>query len=142
MDWDEVLERCGRGNLHVLSDMLSNDPTACFPFSPPQLMEGVWLEGFEFSAFYEGAQDYGDVLEVEGEVLDGDTWFSAEKADNLIAKFPSSANDTAGSSSYYVKFEGRKSLCQGEYGHLGGSSSEVLATHFLTIRRIPEVVEP
>ncbi len=100
-------------------------------------MAGVWLVGFEYSAFYEGAHDYSDVLELEGEVFDGDVWFRLDGIDSPPPIEPPGAPNPHALSAYYVEIMGRKSLCGGEYGHMGQSSYEVIPTQVLSIRAIP-----
>lgn len=137
MDFEAAIERCGHGDVNLLGNVIETDPSICIPYSKPQRMTGVWLAGFEFSAFYEGAHDYDDVLQIEGEVLDGDVWFRDDGIDQPPAIEPPNGTNLHTLAAYYVEILGRKSLCGGAYGHLGGSSYEVLPTQVMVIRPIP-----
>lgn len=128
---EAIIHRCGGGNLDRAGDALNADPASCIPFAPSHVMSGVWVSGFEFSAFYEGANTYTDVVADEGAIIDGDTWFSpVGGAEDALGSLPSIDDGMA----FRVEFIGRKSLCDGEYGHMGNASREVIANHFLSIQ--------
>jgi hypothetical protein len=136
MQWDAVIERCGQGNIDLVQRVLSQDPSACIPYSKPRRMTGVWLTGFEFSGFYEGAQEYADVA-TQGETIEDDTWLSPTVEADIALRSIRPLQTEGALHAYSIEILGRRTLCEGEYGHIGGSRYQVLPIEFLTIRSIP-----
>lgn len=136
--FEAQIERCGQGSVAKAAEAYTRDPSLCVPFSEPTLLTGIWVSGFEDSDFYEGASSYSEVAEATDSVGE-QTWFStAGKADEALLALPSITYGTA----FKVEIIGQKSLCEGEYGHAGLSSREVVARHFLSIRPIQIIIPP
>ena len=92
-------------------------------------MVGVWVRGFEYSEFFEGAKTYEEVSERVHNPDDPFTWFSAMgRADMYIGDLPVPDDGEA----FRVEIIGRKSLCEYGYGHMGVGSHEVIATDFIS----------
>lgn len=123
--------RCG--------DRQWQDSAECLPFSSPRRMSGVWVEGFEYSAFFEGARSWNDVSEHAFDFDQGLTWLSAKGGVNL----PGGRTDSFGDYEvFHIEFTGRRSLCAFGYGHLGGSKHEVIAERIIATKPLAIVEEP
>jgi hypothetical protein len=129
---EAIEERCGEGDFDRAMELMATDITQCLPYSSPIEMQGVWVTGFEHSAFYEGAQTYADVVVREGDIVDKFIWLSV--SDLALEQLPpASQRDQA----FRVEMLGRKSLCQAHYGHLGVAPHEVIATDFHVLTLLP-----
>lgn len=95
---------------------------ACHDFEEPRTFEGIWVNVFEGSRFYEGADSLDDLAGREEDI-----WFAFD--DRTV--FPKSALRQRGHA-YRVRFDGRQtqevvpSPSEG-YGHFGMFSRLVLA---------------
>ena len=101
----------------------------CWPFSEPRRVRGLWLIQFEASTFYPGATSYDQVEKkrptfwLETSLLDREPLLDAGQGGEPLA--------------YVVDAEGRESLCNGWFGHMGLSQREFVAEHFYSLRRVP-----
>jgi len=135
VDEDAVIERCGAGDVtHALQSM-SDDITSCFPFSKSTKLEGVWVRGFELSEFYENTHNYDEVKAEAVNSRHPATWFSITGV--ASKQFARQAKpDTGETEAFYVELMGKRSLCEGAYGHMGYASHEVIATEFSQITAV------
>lgn len=123
---DAFLKRCFGGDLkegNYVGDL------KCMPYSRPERMAGVWLVGFEASAFFPEASTYADVKGTPAKI-----WLQAEPP---LPKEVISARQGAGTRAYAIDLVGRRSLCDFHYGHFGMSSQEIIAERLVAIREIP-----
>lgn len=129
MSTDAILERCGGGDVTRVMVALSEEPASCFPYSAPTLLTGVWVRGFEYSEFFEGARSFGEVADRINDQDDPFTWFSPSwRADADLGELPPPDDGEA----FRVEVIGRRSLCEYGYGHLGVGTHEVIADHILS----------
>jgi hypothetical protein len=104
----------------------------CVAFTPPQVMEGIWLRAFEGSEFHERARTRADIRSSVGV-----PWFSVGEPLKAFAD-PLRPQDLYEGRLYRVRFIGRRSVAQNQppmegFGHMGGSSSLVLLDEMLSI---------
>ena len=121
-----IQKRCGEG----IQARILDDPSACIPYSSSQRMSGIWVHGFEYSAFFAGARSWHEVSHQAFDPRYKLTWLSGP------ATFPMPSNQARmieGFSVSRVELIGKRSLCASGYGHLGGSEHEVIVERFLTI---------
>lgn len=97
---------------------------ACFPFSKPERMSGVWVIGLERSSFFENTRRYGPSLEQRY-----DTWLYVEDATWKKVAPPTAPLDQW----FHVELIGRRSMCDGMWGHMGISPKAVIVDRVLSI---------
>ena len=119
---DAVLERCFGGDLR---DGNHVGDLRCMPYSPRQRMTGVWLVGYEYSAFFPGASTYADVKGRSDKI-----WLEAKRP---LPKEVVAARQGAGTRAYAIDLIGRRSLCDTHYGHFGMSPQEVIAERIVAV---------
>lgn len=110
----------------------SNPPTdRCFRMSPPQRMKGVWIDDFESSRFFVGANDAS-----EAEVGLGGIWL-----DLGTHRIPGLSREAtvAGLRAFEIEFVGRQTLVAGKYGHMGTSDHEVVVDRLISVRPIDPI---
>ena len=99
----------------------------CWPFSTPKRLRGAWLISLEASEFY---PNVGTVREVSKRQTR--TWLESDLLEHrpeLLA-----AARGAGTRIYAVEFQGRESLCDGYFGHMGMAPREVIVDRFYSMR--------
>lgn len=131
--------RCGDGNRQRLEKMMHEDPSLCLPYSSSRPMSGIWVDGFEYSAFFEGARSWNDVSRLAFDSDQERTWLSAKDGANLPVDQNSSGLDYK---VYRLEIVGKRSLCAFGYGHSGGSEREVWAEQIISITPLETVQEP
>lgn len=125
---EAVIERCFGGDL--AQDRYVGD-SACWPFSSPQRMSGIWVVDLEASYFYPNANSLEDTR-----IGRYETWLESplNSRPDIVA-----AGQGAGMRAYRVDFTGRRSLCEGHFGHQGGSPHQVIVDRFHSMRELPVV---
>jgi hypothetical protein len=121
-----VIERCYGGKL-VPSAKYVGD-LKCWPFSKSQRLRGLWVIDLEASEFFPNASKFEDA---SGQPM----WLQSdllEQRRDLL-----DAVQGAGRRVYAVEFEGRESLCDGFFGHMGMSPRQVIAERFYSLRPLP-----
>ena len=134
MSLDAIVNRCGDGDIQRTVGRLADDPTSCIPYSQSRQMAGLWVEGFEYSAFFEGARSWEDI---SGKVTNPQselTWLSLSSDVNLPQDdFVDYGADWKFRKVSRVELVGKRSLCAFGYGHLGGSEHEIIAERFISV---------
>lgn len=130
-----IARQCGGGDLDRALEVIANgDATRCLPYSDRTMMDGVWVRGFEYSEFFEGAETFDEVAERVHSYDDPYTWFSPiGSARSYVGNLPIPDEGAA----FRVEIIGQKSLCDGQYGHGGASSSEVIVSHIIGATHLP-----
>jgi hypothetical protein len=121
-------ERCWRSEVHngIKVQAYLGD-RACLSFDPPRTIEGVWINQFEGSEFFEGARDLSDVGKRRESV-----WFRHDEQSTGLAR-------VAGGHAYRIRFLGRnvkdmhRRACFNGYGHMGCSEGLVLVDSVLEL---------
>ena len=89
----------------------------------------VWIIGLETSLFYPGVSRADQVRGNSNIWLETDLF---NRRPDLVA-----AGQGAGPVAYMVDFYGRKSLCDGTFGHLGTSGQQVIVEKFRSMTPLP-----
>jgi hypothetical protein len=113
-----VLERCSRQIGNTIESIRTD---ACFPFSEPRKFGGVWISGFEDSSFWLGAKKYSR------DGMRQASWLSL----NTGSAKSVGAQDGSGQL-FRIEFLGRRSLCDGHYGHMGMWPSEIIVDQVIS----------
>jgi hypothetical protein len=103
----------------------------CMRQLPQTRMNGVWVRGFEYSVFFEGATR---APEWHTGMPQPEVWFETYP-DDAMDRFGFKFDGTP--HAFLIDFIGAKSDAPGFYGHFGMFKHGVLATHILTVREIP-----
>jgi len=121
-----VVERCYGGKLDPSAKYVGD--LKCWPFSKPQRLRGIWVIDLEASQFFPNAASF---KEASGRPM----WLESD----LLEKRPEllGAAQGAGRRVYAVELEGRESLCDGYFGHMGMSQRQVIAERFYSMRHLP-----
>lgn len=121
-----VVERCYGGKLEPSSKYVGD--LKCWPFSPPHRLRGIWVIDLEASEFFPNASNLKDAsgqpMWLESDLL--------ERRRELL-----DAAQGAGRRVYAVELEGRQSLCDGYFGHMGMSPRQVIVNRFYSMRLLP-----
>ena len=134
MSLEAIEDRCGGGDVYRTMERLADDPTSCMPYSRSRQMAGLWVEGFEYSAFFEGANTWEDISSDVTDPQSELTWLSVSpNADLPQDDFVDYGKDWDFRKVSRVELVGKRSLCSFGYGHLGGSEHEVIAERFITV---------
>ncbi len=89
-------------------------------------MKGVWAIGLERSSFFEKAERYSAALDEHDDV-----WLYVDESVRKAAE-PLTAPPNQW---FSVEFVGRRSICDGLWGHMGMSQKAVIADQMLSVRR-------
>lgn len=121
-----IADRCMSGDLEsgtYIGDL------ACWPFSEPKRMQGLWVIGLETSEFWPGIDDPQQIRVGESKI-----WFETDLLDaNADLMAAAQGKETR---IYRVDFEGRSAMCDGVFGHLGIYPREVISQRFYSMRRL------
>jgi hypothetical protein len=98
----------------------------CWPFSSTKRFSGVWMDGFESMEFYPGART-AEVAEKEQSGI----WLKVDRELRPAPVLPLPHYRV-----YFVEFDGRQSLCDGMFGHMGATRQQIIVEKFRTIRRL------
>ena len=142
MSVEAIKNRCGSGDMQRTMQRFTDDPTSCIPYSPSRKMAGLWVEGFESSAFFEGARSWADISPQVDDQNSELTWLSVNSNANLPQRESADfGSDWSLRTTTRVEFVGKRSLCSWGYGHLGGSEHEVIVERFISYRPVPMTQE-
>ncbi len=131
---EAITQQCGDGDFDSAAQVIGADVTQCLPYSTPAMMGGVWVRGFEYSEFFEGAKTFEEVKERVHNPDDAFTWLSASnRAQRYIGDLPIPKEGAA----FRIVIIGQHSLCDFGYGHMGVASGEVIATDFISATPLP-----
>jgi hypothetical protein len=98
------LQRCFGGHF---ADENYVGALKCMPYSRPERIKGIWVVGFESSAFHPGATSLQQISDGSDRI-----WFDTDyKTPEIVA-----AGQGAGTRAYLVELVGRRSLCEDIYG--------------------------
>jgi hypothetical protein len=108
----------------------------CYKMLPAQRYQGIWLDAFEGSEFFEGAKDARDVEEemtrrtASRELIVG-VWVNWPAT-------PASTSDTDSQSGrlFAVEFIGRRTEHAGRFGHLGMFQHEMVVDQVISQRAL------
>jgi len=120
---NQFLQRCmgGKVNGDYIGDL------KCWPFSKRQHLDGVLAFSFEHSVFYPNATTRAQIEGVEPRI-----WFEDESIQPPPKPLRGSPDGTT--HVFLVQAEGRLSLCDGWFGHLGHYPREFIASRILSAR--------
>jgi hypothetical protein len=121
-----VVERCFEGKLNASAKYVGD--LKCWPFSRPHRLRGIWVIDLEASEFFPNASGLSDA---KGQPMWLETNLLEQRGEFLDAA------QGAGRRVYAVELEGRESLCDGFFGHMGMSPREVIADRFYSMRLLP-----
>ena len=134
MSVEAIEDRCGDGDLRRAMERLAEDPSSCIPYSRSRQIAGIWVEGFEYSAFFEGADSWEDISREVTDPQSELTWLSvAPKANLRQDDNVDYGEDWSFRRVSRVELVGKRTLCAFGYGHLGGSAHEILAERFIRV---------
>jgi hypothetical protein len=114
----------------------------CFKMLPSQHFHGIWLDEFEGSVFFEGKLKAESVkAEVQRRLKTksySNEWLDLAGSAGKYLPLKNSPN----SRMVALDFIGRRTAYLGRYGHMGGSTSEVLVDRVISARVVYQSREP
>ncbi len=124
-----VVKRCYEHKLDPSAKYVGD--LRCWPFSKPERLRGIWVIDLESSEFFPNASSIKDA---SGQPM----WLESELLNQSRELLD--AAQGAGRRIFAVELEGRKSLCDGHFGHLGMTPRQVIALRFYSMRPLPNPV--
>jgi len=100
----------------------------CWPFSQPQRLQGVLLAGFEYSEFHPHVMTVKQAQNTEPKI-----WFDS----NVEMPVPVPRAEIGLPHAWLIDAEGRLSVCDAWFGHLGQYPREFIATKYYSTRVLP-----
>jgi hypothetical protein len=118
-----VVERCFGGKLDASANYVGDQK--CWPFSKSERLRGIWVIDLEASEFF---PNVSSINKASGQPM----WLAS---DLLLRRHELlDAAQGAGRRVYAVELEGRQSLCDGYFGHMGMWPRQVIAERFYSMR--------
>ena len=114
----------------------------CYQMLPAQRYQGIWLDAFEGSEFFEGAKDARDV---EAEMTRRTA--SLELVVGVWVNWPATPASTSDTDSqsghlFAVEFIGRRTEHAGRFGHFGMFQHEMVVDQIISQRALDTPSEP
>lgn len=133
--------RIGLPNPTVPQRYRGSQRRPCEPFGPRERFQGVWVRGFETSAFYPYPHAE-EALVRRGITYAGD-WLTADMASDpqkLLARFPDGSGPL-GHREMQVTFDGWATEARNGFGHLGAYDREMLVDRFVAVGPVAQPTE-
>lgn len=100
----------------------------CYPFAPPERMQGVWVVLLEGSTFYPNVPAVPQQADARSDI-----WLEASPVPQAVT----AAGQGGAPRAYAVEFIGRRSICPAGFGHMGVWPNEVVVSRFLRMTPLP-----
>ena len=108
-------------------------------FGPSQALQGIASDSFEHDAIVLCSGDRAQCIR-NRDRRDNGCWVerTPQAASESRALGGDQAADKNGSSSHWIEFTGRKTVNDGQYGHLGGYKCKLLLERVRVFDRLPQ----
>ena len=120
------IDRCmgGKINGSYVGDL------ECWPFSAPKRFRGVYVGSYESSEFFPNVTTFKQTRYESAKI-----WVDLEA--NASLPLPLQKRPSGQTQAFLIDAEGRLSLCDGWFGHLGSYPRELIINRFYSASPIP-----